>query len=119
LEDSHISAAWRTYLTSNGQPEPGKYHNAVAVCQVGTPIAFALRGGALLRDVRFQIRDGSDVMSSLQQVEQLFKMRHEFKECRLPRDQQSAQLCGTSEDSATKVTELIQKLKGQIEPLQH
>jgi hypothetical protein len=58
-------------------------------------------------------------MSSLQQVEQLFKMRHEFKECQLSGDQKAAPPCGSSQDSAAKVTELIQKLKGQIEPFQH
>jgi hypothetical protein len=58
-------------------------------------------------------------MSSIQVVEQLFQMCHEFKECKCPEDPQAIQPCCNSEHSAAKVAELIQKLKGQVEPPQH
>jgi hypothetical protein len=37
----------------------------------------------------------------------------------LPKEPEANQSCGSSEHSAAKVAELIQKLKGQVEPPQH
>jgi hypothetical protein len=50
-------------------------------------------------------------MGSLENIERLFKMRQEFKECREPQESRVApQPCSTKEE-AKRISELINKIK--------
>jgi hypothetical protein len=58
-------------------------------------------------------------MASLQVIEQLFKICHEFKVCEQHKDPEAEQPCHCSQHGAAKVEELVKNLKGQVEPFRH